>query len=89
MCMYTSYRMLVYMLEMTFHSQTRLTPGEQVTNCRMALCSRISRHCTASRMAAAGLTHFQSYRRVYGALHHIRNTVQINLLPVTVVWYKV
>jgi len=36
-----------------------------------------------SLMAATSLTHPESYRHVCGTLHHIRHTVEFNLLPVT------
>jgi hypothetical protein len=64
--------MLEQVLEMTsFDPQTYLTPGEQIIKYLLKLMSGNCRYFVESLRVAAWLAQRQSYRRAYGAIHHI------------------
>lgn len=60
-----------------------MLPGERIAKNCLKFLSRNCRYCRASLTASAWLVHGLSYRRPYGALRHIRHTVQFNVPCVT------
>lgn len=78
-----------YVLEMTFNSQTRLTPGEKSIKYCLKFLAKNFRYYSASLTTAARLTNLQSCCRVFGTLYCLSDTVRLNLLSVTGVWSTV